>query len=186
MTKVRLRWRNTANGYGLLSILFHWLMLFLIVAVYATMEFKFIYPKGSASRESLAAWHYTLGMSVFILVWWRLLFQSFGNNPIIYPPLPPWQIKLARYTHWALYLLMIALPLLGWLALSAKGTPVPFFGGQLPALIGRSDNLAKWLKEIHEAVASAGYFLIGLHACAALYHHYFKRDNTLRLMLPLR
>ena len=60
---------------------------------------------------------------------------------------------------------------------------MPFFGTELPALIGKSERLADLFKEIHEASATAGYFLVGLHAAAALYHHYFKRDNTLRLML---
>ncbi len=186
VTELGLRWRNTVKGYGILSMLFHWLMLLLLVAVYATMEFKSNYPRGSAGRESLAVWHYTLGLSVFVLVWLRLLIQSFGSSPAIDPPPPAWQIKLARYMHWTLYLLLIGLPLLGWLVLSAKGTPIPFFGIELPALIDKSESLAKGLKQIHEAIATAGYFLIGAHACAALYHHYVQRDNTLRLMSPLR
>jgi cytochrome b561 len=63
---------------------------------------------------------------------------------------------------------------------------VTFLGTQLPSLIGESKEAAKWLKELHEAGAKAGYFLVGLHAAAALYHHYVARDNTLRLMLRAR
>jgi cytochrome b561 len=157
-------------------------MLLLIVAVYATMELKSIFPKGSPSREAMAIWHYMLGLSVFFLVWLRLLMHFAGPDPVIEPALPTWQVLSAKVMHWALYGLMICLPLLGWLTLSAKGTPVPFFGLELPALIGKSEALAKWFKDVHEATATAGYFLIGLHAAAALYHHYWKRDNTLRLM----
>jgi cytochrome b561 len=76
------------------------------------------------------------------------------------------------------------MPLLGWLILSAKGEPIPFFGLQLPALIGESRKVAEWVKEIHEFIGTTGYFVIGLHAAAALFHHYFVRDNTLRRMLP--
>jgi cytochrome b561 len=68
------------------------------------------------------------------------------------------------------------------MTLGAKGTPAPFFGFELPALMSKSESAAKWLKEIHEAFATTGYFIIGLHAAAALYHHYVRRDNTLKLM----
>ena len=179
---MRLNWNSTRAGYGWLSIALHWLMLLLIAVVYGTMEFKSIFPKGSPSREAMATWHYMLGLSVFFLTWLRLSVRLLGSDPVIEPALPTWQILLAKAMHWALYVLMIALPFLGWLTLSAKGTPVPFFGLELPALIGESKGQAKWLKDIHEATATAGYFLIGIHAAAALYHHYFRRDNTLRMM----
>ncbi|MGE5758408.1 MAG: cytochrome b, partial [Sideroxydans sp.] len=78
------------------------------------------------------------------------------------------------------------MPITGWLLLSATGKPVPFFGLELPALIGENKDLAKTLKDIHEFVGTAGYYLIGLHAAAALYHHYIVRDNTLLRMLPDR
>jgi len=81
---------------------------------------------------------------------------------------------------------MIVMPLVGWLLLSAEGKPIPFFGLHLPALIGKSKYLADLIKEIHETGGTIGYFIIGLHAAAALCHHYFVRDNTLRRMLPNR
>jgi cytochrome b561 len=94
-----------------------------------------------------------------------------------------------RFSHWvhaALYLLMMVLPLLGWLVLSAGGKPIPFFGLELPALIAENKANAKQIKELHETIATAGYFLIGLHAAAALFHHYWIGDNTLKRMLPGR
>ncbi|HEY8219812.1 MAG TPA: cytochrome b/b6 domain-containing protein, partial [Methylobacter sp.] len=71
-----------------------------------------------------------------------------------------------------------------WLILSAAGKPIPFFGLHLPALISENKPLAKALAEIHKTIGTAGYFLIGLHAAAALFHHYIVRDNTLRRILP--
>jgi cytochrome b561 len=79
---------------------------------------------------------------------------------------------------------MILTPLVGWLVLSARGKPIPFFGLELPALLGASEALGKILKEIHEAGGTGGYFLIGLHAAAALFHHYVLKDDTVRRMLP--
>ena len=84
----------------------------------------------------------------------------------------------------ALYVFMLGMPVLGWMLLSVEGTPIPFFGWQLPALLNENKALAETIKEIHETGATIGYFLIGLHAAAALYHHYLLRDDTLRRMLP--
>ena len=159
-------------------------MLFLIVATYVTINLKSTFPKGSASRETIVICHYMFGLSVFGLVWLRLWARSAGVHPAVEPALPAYQTLLVKVMHWALYALMIGLPLLGWLLLSAKGKPVMILGGELPALIDKSRETAKLLKDIHETGATIGYYLIGLHAIAALYHHYVKRDNTLRLMLP--
>lgn len=179
-----MRWKSTRAGYGWVRIGLHWLMLLLIVAVYCTMEFKGIFKKGTPGRDAIMMWHYMLGMLVFFLAWLRMLARLAGGSPVIEPAPPAWQATLARIAHWALYALMIGLPVLGWLTLSAKGEPIPFFGAELPPLIGKNTALAKTLKYVHETLATAGYFLLGLHAAAALYHHYVRRDNTLRLMLP--
>jgi cytochrome b561 len=79
---------------------------------------------------------------------------------------------------------MVVLPLIGWLMLSAAGKPIPFFAWELPPLLAPNRSLAEVLEDVHEAVASVGYALIGAHAAAALFHHYVVRDNTLRRMLP--
>jgi len=179
-------WTSGRSGYGWPAIALHWLMLALLVAVYASMEFKSVFPKGSAGRANMATWHYLLGLSVFFLAWLRLAIRLASASPLIEPAVPAWQALAARIMHRALYGLMIGLPLLGWLTLSAKGKPIPYFGLELPALVAASEGLAEWLEEIHEAAATAGYVLIGLHAAAALFHHYVRRDNCLRLMLPGR
>lgn len=178
-----MRWKNTPAGYGSVSVTLHWLMLVLFAIAYVTMEFKSVFPKGSAGRNAMADVHYLSGLAVFALVWLRFIAQHFGTEPLVAPPIPRWQLKLAHLVHYALYVLMVALPLAGWLTLSARGTHVSFAGVDLPLLIARqSRQTAKLFEEIHEFLGNVGYFLIGIHAAAALFHHYFKRDNTLRLM----
>lgn len=86
----------------------------------------------------------------------------------------------------ALYTFLIVMPLLGWLMLSAEGKVVPFLGLEFPALIGPDKLLGGKLEEIHETIGTIGYYLIGLHAAAALFHHYFMRDDTALRMLPSR
>lgn len=181
-----MNWKNTTIRYGSFSIGIHWLMLLLFIAVYASIELRSFYPKGSDIREGLKTWHFMLGMLVFVLVWLRLAARLSSPAPGIKPEPANWQQLSAKLMHWALYALMIVMPLSGWLLLSATGKPIPFFGLELPALIGESKGLASQIKEIHEFVGTAGYYLIGLHAAAALYHHYIMRDNTLTRMLPDR
>lgn len=178
--------KTSTLRYGSFSIGIHWLMLLLFVAVYGTIELRELFEKGSDPREALKTWHFMLGMLVFMLVWLRLAARLSGPTPTITPELPKLQQLSATLLHLALYLLIIGMPLTGWLMLSAAGKPIPFFGLELPALIGENKALAKQIKEVHEFVGTTGYYLIGLHAAAALYHHYLKHDNTLTRMLPGR
>ena len=76
--------------------------------------------------------------------------------------------------------------LLAWLMLAAGDKPFPYFGFHVPAPVAIDPDFAKRLKYWHELLGSTGYWLIGLHAVAAVYHHHFVRDNTLRIMLPER
>lgn len=179
-----MSWKNTTGHYGSVSIGLHWLTLALLIGVYACINLTELYAKGSPPREALKDWHFMLGLMVLVLVALRLLNRLVAGNPEVVPPLPQWQHRLASATHIALYVLMIVMPILGWLTLSAAGKPIPFFGLQLPALLAENKDLAGQLKDIHETVGTAGYFLIGAHAVAALFHHFVTRDNTLLRMLP--
>ncbi|MDP3976650.1 MAG: cytochrome b [Pseudomonas sp.] len=181
-----MNWKNTTERYGSLTIGIHWLMLLLFVAVYAFIELRELYPKGSDPREAMKTWHFMLGMLVFVLVWPRLVARFSGSTPVIRPEPAGWMQLAAKLGHLALYALMVVMPLLGWLTLSASGKPIPFFGLELPALIGENKDLAKQIKEVHETIGTLGYYLIGLHVLAALYHQHIKHDNTIARMLPLR
>jgi len=175
---------NAKKRYGSLSIGLHWVMLLLLAAVYACIELRGYFPKGSDPREALKTWHFMLGLSVFALVVVRLVVRMTTTTPPIEPNPPKLQTLSAKLMQIALYALMIGMPLAGWLLLSAAGKPIPFFGLHLPALISQSKDTAELIKEIHETGGTVGYFLIGFHAVAALYHHYVVRDNTLLRMLP--
>ena len=179
-----MNWTNSQDRYGRLSIALHWLMFLLLVAGYTCIELREYYPKGSDTREALKTWHFMLGLTVFTLVWFRLLARMLQVMPAITPPLSPIVHLLGRLVHLLLYLFMIAMPVLGWLTLSAEGDAIPFWGLTLPPLVAPDEQLAEQVEEIHELIGTAGYFLIGLHAAAALVHHYFFRDNTLVRMLP--
>ena len=163
------------------SITMHWLMLALLAAVYACIELREFYPRGSDIREALKTWHFMLGLSVFVLVWFRLAARALPPRG----PVPRTSSgALAAAGHLALYVLMVAMPVLGWLLLSAEGKAVPFFGLTLPPLTGPDEAVAGRIEGLHTTLGAAGYWLIGLHAMAALFHHYVLRDGALRRMLP--
>lgn len=177
---------NTVSRYATLPMAIHWLTLLLLVAVYASIELREFFPKGSDPRNALKSWHFMLGLTVFGLTGLRLVARFMNPTPPMDASTTSAQQWVATLMHLALYALLLAMPLLGWATLSAMGKDVIWFGLELPALIAPDETLAESLEEIHGTLGTAGYFLIGLHALAGLYHHYIQRDNTLLRMLPAR
>jgi len=162
----------------------HWGVLLLIVGVYASMELRGFLPKGSAPRELLKVVHFSLGLTVFALVIARIVVRLRTTTPAITPPLSPLLKIGATGAHLALYAFMIAMPLLGWATLSAEGKSILFFGLPIFPIAPVSETLAELFEETHELIGEIGYFLIGAHTAAALYHHYIRGDNTLTRILP--
>lgn len=167
-------------------IIMHWLTLLLLIGVYATIELRGIFPKDDPLYAAMKSWHFMLGLSVLFLTVLRLSMLAIWRQvPAIEPAAPAVQEALSKLVHLMLYVILLGLPLAGWAILSAAGKPIPFFGLELPPLIGVNKELSKQIKEVHETVATIGYGLIGLHALAALYHHYIVKDNALTRMLPM-
>lgn len=178
--------QQTASRYHPALVALHWGVLLIIVGVYASMELRELLPKGSTPRELLKVLHYSLGLTVFALVVARVYLRLRTPTPAITPPLSPLMKFGATVAHLALYAFMIAMPLLGWASLSAEGKSIIFFGIPIFPIMPVSETLAELFDETHEAIGKFGYFLIGAHAAAALYHHYVRRDDTLKRMLPSR
>jgi cytochrome b561 len=172
--------------YHPLSIGLHWLMLGVMVATYAFVELRELFPRGTPERAFMRRAHASLGLLVLALVTVRLVLRWRFPAPQPLPGGPPWQRLASRCAHALLYVLMIGMPLGGWLLLSLRGDPILFFGLPLPPLAAENEELAKIVRRWHGDIGRAGYALIGLHAAAALLHHYLWRDDTLRRMLPQR
>lgn len=176
----RTRYPNSA-------ILLHWLVLLLVVAAYACILLRVNYERGSDIREGLKAWHFMLGLSVLATTFLRAGLRAFvWKTPPITPPPPRLLHLLSIAAHLAIYAWLLAMPVAGWVILSAEGDPIPFWGLNLPALTGVNEALAGQVEELHETGGTVGYFLLGLHAAAALFHHYVMKDTTLARMLPRR
>jgi superoxide oxidase len=172
--------------YSSLVIGLHWIMFLLMIAIYVTMEFRGIFERGSEPRELMKSIHFMLGATLLLLVVVRIAARVFSTTPEIVPPIKPQLKILSKLMHLALYLLMIAMPISGWLTLNAHGKPVPFFGFELPMLIAENKPLGEQLHDLHEIGAKIGYALIALHTAAALFHHYVLKNNVLLRMSLLK
>ena len=177
---------KNVDRYSMASIALHWVMLALIVGAYAAIELREVFPRGSDPRDAMKAWHFMLGLSVLGLVWLRLAARLIWPAPKADVRVAPWRRVVAGTTHLALYVLMIGMPLAGWAILRAEGETVPFFGMELPPLFGTNNALAERVEEIHEIGGTIGYWLIGLHAAASLFHQLILRDRLINRMLPIR
>ena len=164
----------------------HWLMALVIFGLLALGFYMSDLPL-SPEKLQLYSWHKWAGVSVFVLVWLRLVWRITHRPPPYPTSMTAAQKTLAHVGHFALYALMIAIPLSGWLMSSAKGVQTVWFGVlPLPDLLGRDKALGKQLAELHWALNIGLLVLVGVHAAAALMHHVVHKDDILRRMLPAR
>ena len=173
------------NRYAAVSVWLHWLMVLMFIAVYSTIELRVLFPRGSEDRELIKTAHFLLGLSVFVLVWFRILARVVTTTPIR-ESYGKFQTYLSKFVFFALYGLMAVMPILGWSVVSAEGHIINILGFELPTLIDTNKELAHDIEEVHETLGKVGYGLIALHATAALGHHYIKKDDTLRRMLRFK
>jgi len=163
----------------------HWLTLFLVAAIFV-LAFSIIYF--ASSREEAVALiqlHRSFGVTVWVVMLGRLVWRQFSRFPNWPADMPQTMRLAAQWSEHALYAFLLTQPILGLLQTNAYGDRVNlFFLGQLPALIGQDRPLAKQLLAVHVTVGLLLLGLIALHASAALYHHFWRRDDTLDAMLP--
>lgn len=175
-------WKNRKNQYALGIIIVHWLTLVLLIVTYGFTLVSAQALEGSEFRETLQHWHYVSGMLVLPAVVIRLVFRALGGGrPRVSPPIDPWLRIASSAFHALLIGLLIVLPMLGWLKLSAHGQAIPF---GLPAIWDENLEQMQRFEQLHVWIGEAGYYLIGIHAVAALAHHYILEDDTLKRMLP--
>jgi cytochrome b561 len=137
------------------------------------------------TRDLLYNFHKSLGVLILVLMTLRLINRLVVGAPIPEPGIEPWQKVVSATVHTSLYVLLLAMPIVGYIANSAYGATTPFFGlFSLPGIIDKNETLATQLFTLHRWV---GYLVIALvvtHISAALYHHFIRGDNVLRRMLP--
>lgn len=176
--------KNSSHHYATSLITLHWLVLLAVVATYLFINLHDFAPKGSEFRAAMKYWHFVFGYLVLVLMLIRVAVRAqAGRAPVIIPKPAQWTLATAKLVHITIYFFMIGMPLLGWFALSVGAKDIPF---GLPALAQANPDLYPTVKGWHKQIGNWGYWLIGLHAAAAIFHHWILTDSTLRRMLPFK
>ncbi|ELQ6226401.1 cytochrome b561 [Cronobacter turicensis] len=170
------------SKYTSLQITLHWLVFLLVVMAYAAMELRGLVPR---PLGRLFIWtHFSCGIAILALMVTRLLVRMKYPAPPIVPKPRAMYIGLSHLVHLVIYLMFIGLPLLGIVAKYYGGSDWYAFGISMPVAAEPDEDREMQLRAIHAFIANLSYFVIGLHAAAALVHHYFWKDNTLLRMMP--
>ena len=174
-----------ASYYTRTAVSLHWLIAGLIICGFA-LGWIMTSLAFSPLKLRMFSWHKWVGITVLGLAVVRGLWRL-THSPPPFIPMPVWQQLAAQCLHGLLYVLMLAMPLSGWVYSNAAGVPVVYLSlWRLPDLVARNKELAAVWMEVHETCGWALAGAVGLHAAAALQHHFLHRDDTLRRMLRWR
>jgi cytochrome b561 len=170
--------------FDLTTRLMHWLTAGLMLSVFV-LAFSIDLATSRASHTAFLQLHRSVGLTVWVVTLLRMAWRNFAKYPAWPRDMSQTMRVAAMASEYALYALLLAQPILGILQTNAHGDHVNlFFIGQLPALIEKNRPLAQQLLTVHKAVGFSLLGLIALHVSAALFHHFWRRDDTLTAMLP--
>lgn len=175
---------TTPSRYTRTAIALHWLIALALLGAFAVGLYLQTLPL-TPVKLKIISWHKWAGVTIFLAVLVRLAWRLTHQPPAPPTGLPAWQHHAAEWTHRLLYVLMVAIPLSGWLMSSAKGFPTVWFGlVQLPDLLAKDAALGDFLKSVHAVLNFTLAALVFAHVGAALKHHLIDRDEVLGRMLP--
>lgn len=179
-----MTWKNANDRWGPVSQLLHWLIVLLILGM-GTVGLVMTQMRNSPDKIQIYVLHKSFGLTVLALIALRLLWRLYAGAPQPVPGTPHWQERIASLTHAALYALVFAMPISGWVLNSAAGFPLRWFNlFNLPSIAGKSESLHELARDVHEWLFWTLIALAVVHAAAAIYHHVFQHDATLARMLP--
>lgn len=181
---------NATGRYTGFAIALHWVLALAILTVFGVG----LYMVGlgmSPTKLKLINWHKWAGVAILFLsvlrLSWRLTHRPPALPASIQRAMPGWQTLAYHATHWLMYALFFAVPLIGWAYSSARGYPIVWFGVlPLPDFMPVDKDLAEVIKPWHALSAYALIGLVVLHVAAALKHHFIDRDGLLLRMRPGR
>ncbi len=170
--------------YTKTAIALHWVIALLILVAFPLGIYMADLPL-SPTKLKLFASHKSIGVTVFLFVLARVVWRLTHAVPAPPAGMPGWQQRAASITHGLLYVLILAVPLVGWLASSADGMQTVYFRVlPLPDLLPKDKALGEVLGKVHGAMAFTMALLVIAHIAASLKHHLVDRDDVLKRMLP--
>lgn len=179
-----MTWKNTDERWGPVSQLLHWLIVLLILGM-GTVGLVMTEMRNSPDKIQVYLLHKSFGLTVLALIALRLLWRLYAGAPKPVPGTPHWQERIASLTHGALYALVFAMPVSGWVLNSSAGFPLRWFNlFNLPSIATKNESLHELSEQLHEWLFWTLIAVALVHAAAAIYHHVFQHDATLARMLP--
>lgn len=173
---------SETRRYTKTAVILHWLMAMIIIGLWLSGLIIDDLPK-SPLRIAAISWHKWIGLTIITLWTIRVLWKIKHPAPPLEKPMPAPLHQLMKWTHLSLYMLMVLVPICGWLMSSAKGYTVNFFGlFELPDLVSQDKELGHLLKELHELGAHSLLFLVGIHVLAVIKHQWIDKDRILSRM----
>ncbi|CAG9169397.1 cytochrome b [Cupriavidus pinatubonensis] len=180
-----MRSNANATGYGATAIGLHWIIALLIFAAFGLGWYMTGIPGLTPTKLKLFSWHKWLGVTVFGIAVLRVLWRATHAAPPVAAGTPAWQAKAAAGAHHLLYVLIIVVPITGYLYSLAAGVPVVYLGlWKMPVLIEPNDALKEVFKAVHVWLNYLMAAVVAVHAAAAIKHQVVDRDGTLGRMLP--
>lgn len=184
LREVPIRIRNSPMEWGIVSQSVHWITALLIIVTFTIALIMVELPLGPRKLE-LYALHKSIGVLILALTAARLVWRLGGPRPMTLGPSRAYEQFLAHAVHGGFYIVLIALPLTGWLMSSASNFSVSVFGlFTLPNLIAPDKALAETLEAVHGWIAWSLVGLLVLHVAGAVKHHFVLGNDTLRRMVP--
>lgn len=177
---------QSSARYTRTAIALHWWMALLLTGIFAVGVYMHDLPLSPWKLE-IYAWHKWAGVTAFLFVLVRVVWRMMHRPPPFPPSMSPAARTAAHIGHGLLYLLMIAIPLSGWLMSSAKGFQVVYFGVlPIPDLLDKDKALGDVLQEVHEVLNMLLAVLVVGHAGVAIKHQLIDKDGVMARMLPRR
>ena len=178
--------RTVIERYSAIAQTLHWLTALLVVAAYIVSVGGSETRVYSAANDLNRGLHELLGLTVFALTLVRMCWRAIFPPPKS-PEMPVWMELGARLGHWAIYALLVLVPVTAILGAWFEGHPLTVLAvGDIQPWLPLSRQLGLMLAGIHRWLGDVLIWLAGFHAAAALYHHFWRRDTVLLSMLPRR
>jgi cytochrome b561 len=163
----------------------HWAVFLLVIGLYGLTYVVDLFPRGDPGRALVWWLHISFGMLLFALVVVRVGLRLTLGTPGLPVEMSQLERWVAKIVHLLLYALLVAIPILGILLTWYRGDALSFFGlFTIPAPVSPDRATAGFIKQLHSLCANLILILAGLHAAAALWHHFIRRDDVLKRMLP--
>ena len=175
---------GTRTSYGVVAQGFHWLTVLLVGAAFLLSAGGPESRVYDVSRADSLLLHETLGMLVLVVLVLRLAWRAVDRAPQE-PEMPGWMALSSRLVHWLLYALLVAVPVTAVIGAWYEGHAVTVYGlGAIGPWVTASPTLGQLISRLHPLLGDAIMWVAGLHAAAALFHHFLMKDRVLLSMLP--